>query len=135
MPDVAAREGAIVAGGKRDPLSHEPAHRFGAVRNHMFDDMTMTEPDTGAQGVFNMSFHTVFFIQYRGNATLGVKCGAFPERALAEDRDAGEIGAAQRQGQSGGTAADDQQISFMVMLFESIGHSLPGHAAYQHAAH
>ena len=61
------------------------------------DGSPATETGAGGEGIGHVGVETVFLaIQYGGHAALGVQTGAFGERRLAQNRDAGMIRHSQR---------------------------------------
>ncbi len=67
-----------------------------------------------------MGRDTVFGIEHRRNAALGIERGTLVQVALAEHRDTGKIGGAQRQGQPCRTAAYDENIKWFVCNCQSV---------------
>ena len=76
----------------------------------MLNYVFMTQTNAGRTRIGNMRLDTVGFIQYRGNAALGIECGALIEVAFAKYGDAGKICCFQGKGETGSTATNDQDI-------------------------
>jgi len=92
-------------------LIHQPLDTFPGPANGIFDDVAVTEPGTGDQGVFDMRKLAVIVVEHGGDAALGIVSGAQLQRAFRQDRYLGVVRQFQGQRQARGTAADDEHVT------------------------
>ncbi|MNG97642.1 hypothetical protein D3C79_567620 [compost metagenome] len=101
--------GVFVA-GEGYALVDQPLDRFTAVLDGEAHGVFMAQAATGVEGVLDVGLHRVGVIQYCGDPALGPVGRTVGEVSLAEHGNAQVAGEVQRQAQTGGAAADHEDI-------------------------
>ncbi|MNT36372.1 hypothetical protein D3C72_1724500 [compost metagenome] len=96
--------------GKRHALVDQPLNRFAAMLNGEAHGVFMAQAAAGIEGVLDVGLHRVGVIQYCGDPALGPVGRTVGEVSLAEHGNAQVAGEVQRQAQTGGAAADHEDI-------------------------
>jgi hypothetical protein len=96
--------------GEAHALADEPADGIGPVLHREADRILVAEAGPGHQGVGDMGRGRIGFVQYGRHPALGPVGAGIGELGLGQDGDAQGRVEAERQGESGGAAADDQDI-------------------------
>ena len=96
--------------GEGDAPRAKPFDHFPAMLHRQAHCIGMAQTRAGDQSILQVGFDGIAGVQYRRHPTLGVIRAAFGQRSLGQHHDAGGIGHTQRQAQTGGAAADDQNI-------------------------
>ena len=74
-----------------DAAVQQPVDTVFALRDDEPDDIGVTQPSAGPQGVLNMRFNGIIFIQDGGDAALGIEGVGFGKRCFRQDRNTGLI--------------------------------------------
>ena len=101
-------------GRKRHAQFLQPGDGGGCVFHGELRGLQVAQSGAGHQGVVHMGGVAVAFGQHRGDATLGPVAGAVGDAAFGDHRHAMGRRQAQRRGQAGQAAADDEDVKGMV---------------------
>ena len=105
--------------GKGHALLDQPLDGFAAMLDGEAHGIFMAQAAAGIEGVLDMRLHGIGVIQHRGDTALGPERRAIGQVAFAEHRDTQVAGEVQCQAETGGTAADHQDI--MLELLAHVG--------------
>ena len=100
-------------------LLDQPLDGFTAVLDGKTHRFFMAKAAASIEGVFDMRLDGVSVVQHRRDAALGPEGRAVGQVALAEHGNAQVAGKVQCQAETGGTAADHQDI--MLELLAHVG--------------
>ncbi|MNO74037.1 hypothetical protein D3C76_650220 [compost metagenome] len=71
----------------------------------------VTQPGAGVERVAHMGFDAVGLVEHGSDASLRIESGPLTDGPLAQNQDFGLVCQSQREGQTGGTAANDQYVA------------------------
>ncbi|MNZ42564.1 hypothetical protein D3C78_601410 [compost metagenome] len=117
--EAAIVNAGVLIAGKGHALFDQPLNGFAAVLDGESHGIFVAQPAAGIESVLDMGLHGIGVVQYRGHATLGPESRAIGQVALAQYGDAQVGGKVECQAETGGTAADHQDI--MLELLAHVG--------------
>ncbi|MNJ67511.1 hypothetical protein D3C77_636910 [compost metagenome] len=109
----------MLIAGEGHALFDQPLDRFAAVLDGKAHGVFMAQAAAGIEGVLDMRLHGIGIVQHRRDPALGPEGRAVGQVALAEHGDSQVAGEVQCQAETGGTAADHQDI--MLELLAHVG--------------
>ncbi len=112
-------DAVVLVTGKGHALLDKPLDGFAAVLDGEAHGVFMAQAAAGIEGVLDMRLHGVGIVQHCRDTALGPEGRAVGQVALAEHGDSQVAGEVQCQAETGGTAADHQDI--MLELLAHVG--------------
>ena len=100
----------IAFGIKNHPTFSELGNGIGTARYRGPNHLRVAQAGTRVQGIGNMRFEAVLRVSNRGHAALCPMGRSACDIALAQHGHPGMLGQSQGSGETGGTAADDQNV-------------------------
>ncbi|MNT48873.1 hypothetical protein D3C72_1856800 [compost metagenome] len=100
----------IFIAGKGHALVDQPLDGLAAMLNSKAHGVFMAQAAAGVEGVLDVRLHGVSVIKHGGDSALGPISGAVGKIALAQHGNTQVAGEVQRQAQTGGAAADHEDI-------------------------
>ena len=92
-------------------LLDQPLDGVAGVASGELHHRRVTQPGAGVERVAHMGFDAVGLVEHGSDASLRIESGPLTDGPLAQNQDFGLVCQSQREGQTGGTAANDQYVA------------------------
>ena len=89
----------------------EPLDAAFGIPGGELDGISVTQTGAGIQGVADVGFDTVLFIENGSDASLGIVGGPLTQGSLAQYHHPSVVSKTQCEGEAGGTTANDKNIT------------------------
>ena len=94
-----------------DPLLNEPLDGVAGVAGGELHHRRVAQPGAGVERVAHVGFDAVGLVEHGSDASLRIESGPLTDGPLAQNQDFGLVCQSQREGQTGGTAANDEYVA------------------------